>query len=107
MSPLLYFLRRSKMFTRRVSSLMILLLMAVAILAACAPAATEAPPVATEPPQVATEEPAAIEAPATTEEPAATEAPAEITDTELNVLCTPQEQWCQGMKQEFEAKYGI
>jgi iron(III) transport system substrate-binding protein len=31
----------------------------------------------------------------------------EITDTELNVLCTPQEQWCQGMKQEFEALYGI
>ncbi|HEY4693004.1 MAG TPA: ABC transporter substrate-binding protein [Bellilinea sp.] len=31
----------------------------------------------------------------------------EITDTELNLLCTPQEQWCQGMKQEFEAKYGI
>jgi iron(III) transport system substrate-binding protein len=30
-----------------------------------------------------------------------------ITDTELNLLCTPQEQWCQGMKQEFEAKYGI
>ena len=29
-----------------------------------------------------------------------------ITDTELNVLCTPQEQWCQGMKQEFEALYG-
>ena len=27
--------------------------------------------------------------------------------TEINVLCTPQEQWCQGMKQEFEAKYGI
>jgi len=26
---------------------------------------------------------------------------------ELNVLCTPQEEWCQGMKQEFEAKYGI
>ena len=86
---------------------MIHLLMAVAILAACAPAATEAPPAATEPPQVATEEPAATEAPATTEEPAATEAPVEITDTELNVLCTPQEQWCQGMKQEFEAKYGI
>lgn len=31
----------------------------------------------------------------------------EITDTELNLLCTPQEEWCQGMKQEFEAKYGI
>ncbi len=27
--------------------------------------------------------------------------------TELNVLCTPQEEWCQGMKQEFEAKYDI
>jgi len=91
------------MFTRRVSSLMILVLMAVAILSACAPAATEAPAVATEPPAAATEEPAAA-----TEEPAAaTEAPVEITDTELNVLCTPQEQWCQGMKQEFEAKYGI
>ncbi|MEW5872932.1 MAG: ABC transporter substrate-binding protein [Chloroflexota bacterium] len=27
--------------------------------------------------------------------------------TEINVLCTPQEEWCQGVKQEFEAKYGI
>ena len=90
------------MSTKRIRSLMIHILMAVAILTACTPAATEAPVEATEPPQVATE------APATTEEPvAATEAPAEITDTELNVLCTPQEQWCQGMKQEFEAKYGI
>ncbi len=26
---------------------------------------------------------------------------------EINVLCTPQEEWCQGMKQEFEAKYDI
>ncbi len=26
---------------------------------------------------------------------------------ELNMMCTPQEEWCQGMKQEFEAKYGI
>jgi iron(III) transport system substrate-binding protein len=95
------------MTAKRVRSLMIHILMAVAILSACAPAATEAPPAATEPPQVSTEAPAATEAPATTEEPAATEAPAEITDTELNVLCTPQEQWCQGMKQEFEAKYGI
>jgi iron(III) transport system substrate-binding protein len=89
------------MSVKKVRSLLIHLLIAVAILTACAPAATEAPPVATEPPEVATE------APAATEEPAATEAPAEITDTELNVLCTPQEQWCQGMKQEFEAKYGI
>ena len=94
------------MTVKKVRSFMIHILMAVAILTACAPAPTEAPPAATQPPQVATEEPAITEAPAT-EEPAATEAPAEITDTELNVLCTPQEQWCQGMKQEFEAKYGI
>ncbi len=33
--------------------------------------------------------------------------PAAKKDTELNVLCTPQEEWCQGMKQEFEAKTGI
>ena len=95
------------MTAKRVRSLLIYMLLVVVILAACAPAATEAPPAATEPPPAATEEPAATEAPAATEEPAATEAPAEITDTELNVLCTPQEQWCQGMKQEFEAKYGI
>ena len=88
------------MSAQRLSSLMVFVLLAAAILAACAPAATDAPPAATEPPEVATEAPAV-------EEPAATEAPAEITDTELNVLCTPQEQWCQGMKQEFEAKYGI
>jgi iron(III) transport system substrate-binding protein len=92
------------MFSKKVSSLIMIVLMAVAILSACAPAATEAPAAATEPPAAAPTEPpaAATEAPA-----AATEAPAEITDTELNVLCTPQEQWCQGMKQEFEAKYGI
>ena len=30
-----------------------------------------------------------------------------VTDTELNVLCTPQEEWCAGMKEEFETKYGI
>jgi len=90
------------MTAKRVSRLMILVLLLAAILSACAPATTEAPAVVTEPPEVATE------APAATEEPApATEAPVEITDTELNVLCTPQEQWCQGMKQEFEAKYGI
>jgi len=42
---------------------------------------------------------------ATTEQPAATEEA--ITDTELNLLCTPQEEWCAGMKVEFEKKYGI
>lgn len=30
-----------------------------------------------------------------------------VTDTELNLLCTPQEEWCAGMKVEFEKKYGI
>jgi iron(III) transport system substrate-binding protein len=90
------------MTAKRVRHLMISILIAAVLLAACAPAATEAPPEATEAP------PEVTEAPATTEVPAATEAPTEeITDTELNVLCTPQEQWCQGMKQEFEAKYGI
>lgn len=34
-------------------------------------------------------------------------APAPQVEKELNVLCTPQEEWCQGMKQEFEAKTGI
>ena len=34
-------------------------------------------------------------------------APAAKESTEINVLCTPQEEWCQGMKQEFEEKYGI
>ena len=31
----------------------------------------------------------------------------EKASTEVNVLCTPQEEWCQGMKQEFEKKTGI
>ncbi|MBV6449872.1 MAG: hypothetical protein MHPDNHAH_00585 [Anaerolineales bacterium] len=87
------------MIAQRVRQLMIYILIAAVMLTACTPAATQAPPAATEPPQEATEAPAATEAPTATEAP--------ITDTELNVLCTPQEQWCQGMKQEFEAKYGI
>lgn len=32
---------------------------------------------------------------------------AQKASTEVNVLCTPQEEWCQGMKQEFEKKYGV
>ena len=72
-----------------------MLVLAIFVLSAC------------QPKPVATEAPMATEAPVVTEAP--TEAPTEvvITDTELNVLCVPQEQWCQGMKQEFEAKYGI
>ncbi len=46
---------------------------------------------------------------ATTSAPAATSAPttATIKDTELNLLCTPQEEYCAGMKAEFEKKFGI
>jgi iron(III) transport system substrate-binding protein len=33
--------------------------------------------------------------------------PQQQASTEINVLCTPQEEWCQGMKQEFEAKNNI
>lgn len=40
------------------------------------------------------------------EEAAAPEEPV-IEDKELNLLCTPQEEWCAGMKAEFESKYGI
>jgi iron(III) transport system substrate-binding protein len=51
----------------------------------------------------------ACQPPAATQGPAATAAPTKpvIKDKELNVLCTPQEEWCQGMKQEFEKKYSI
>jgi len=66
---------------------LILMLALSAILSAC-----------TTPTAVPTNAPAA-------QEPAAQQ-PA-ITDTELNVLCTPQEEWCAGMKVEFEKKYGI
>lgn len=98
------------MISKQVRFILAIGLMVVMVLSACAPAATEAPAA-----PAATEAPAAPAAPEATEvpaAPAATEAPAEpvaeeITDTELNLLCTPQEQWCQGMKQEFEAKYGI
>jgi iron(III) transport system substrate-binding protein len=77
------FLRRKPMVSKKISFMMVVLMLAVAVLAACTPAATPEAPVVSD------------------------DAPVEITDTELNLLCTPQEQWCQGMKQEFEAKYGI
>ncbi len=45
--------------------------------------------------------------PTTVATTAPTDVPKEpvITDTELSVLCTPQEEWCAGMKVEFEKKY--
>lgn len=63
----------------------VLTLILSTILSACTPAASTSAP--------AGEQPAA-------EKPA-------ITDTEVNVLCTPQEEWCAGMKAEFEKQYGI
>jgi len=95
---------RRREMSKKIGFLLCAALVFVTVLQACAPAAaTEAPAVA-EAPQV-------TEAPQEAEAPMATEAPAEaapvITDTELNVLCTPQEEWCQGMKQEFESLYGI
>jgi iron(III) transport system substrate-binding protein len=53
--------------------------------------------------------PAATQAPAATNAPEATAVPAKptIKDKEINVLCTPQEQYCAGMKVEFEKKFGI
>jgi len=95
---------RRREMSKKIGFLLCATLVLVTVLQACAPAAaTEAPAVA--------EAPQATEASQEAEAPVATEAPAEaapvITDTELNVLCTPQEEWCQGMKQEFESLYGI
>ena len=68
---------------------MLLVLMFALVLAACAPASTPVPPTA---------------APQPTAAPKPTEAP-KVLKGELNLLCTPQEVWCAGMKKEFEAKY--
>jgi iron(III) transport system substrate-binding protein len=70
----------------------ILFVLVSMVLAACQPAAAPA----------ATQAPAANQPPAT-----AAPAVATIKDKEINMLCTPQEEYCQGMKQEFEKKYGI
>lgn len=76
---------------KRITWIMVILfVVASTLLAACAPAAT------------ATQAPAATKAP----EAKPTDKPV-IKDKEINVLCTPQEAWCQGMKQEFEKKYNI
>ena len=76
--------------SKKLNMLLIVVLLALSILTAC---------------QKATEPAETVVVPEATAEP--TEEELVITDTELNVLCTPQEEWCQGMKQEFEAMYGI
>lgn len=46
--------------------------------------------------------PPAAPAPAAGDTAASSDAPAAAASTELNLLCTPQVQWCEGMKAEFE-----
>ena len=82
-------MRKSARFVGMITILFVLFSM----LASCAAPATQAP---------ATQVPAATAAPVVK----ATDKPV-IKDTELNLLCTPQEEWCAGMKAEFEKKYGI
>lgn len=71
----------------RAKLIVFLMLTLLIIVAACAPAPTPAPTAA--PPTAA---------------PKPTEAPKALKG-ELNVLCTPQEEWCAGMKKQFEARY--
>ena len=59
------------------------------VLAGCAGVCAAVPPTAVPQPTAA---------------PKPTEAPKALKG-ELNLLCTPQEVWCAGMKKEFEAKY--
>jgi len=64
--------------------------------AACAPAATPTPTPAPKP--------TPTPAPKPTEPVKPTEPPKQLKG-ELNLLCTPQQIWCEGMKKEFEARY--
>lgn len=43
--------------------------------------------------------------PTPTPAPKPTEPPKKEIKGELNLLCTPQQEWCEGMKKEFEARY--
>ena len=72
------------------------LVLMLAAIAACAPAPTPVP--TAPPPTTAPAQPTAAPA-----QPTA--APKAALKGDLNLLCTPQEIWCQGMKKEFEAKY--
>ncbi|HAJ35621.1 MAG TPA: hypothetical protein DCL15_07995, partial [Chloroflexi bacterium] len=72
--------------TGRISTMLTIVLLFAALLAACT-AVPAAPPAA---------------APAGGESAGGDSTAA---STELNVLCTPQVQWCEGMKAEFEKVY--
>ena len=71
------------------SKMVAILVLGLLVLAACV-----APPVAA---------PAASSSASTESSAASSEAAAPAAaSTELNVLCTPQVEWCEGMKAEFE-----
>ncbi len=84
-------------------SVLVLFVTLALLVAGCAQPAPAPAPAAPAPAAPAPAAPAPAAA-AATEAPAA---PAGKASTELNLLCTPQEEWCQGMKQEFEAKYNV
>ena len=88
----------------RIAIISALLVCALALIAACA----APPPPPSSDAGAATEAAADVAVEAGADTGAATEAaaaaPAEAS-TELNLLCTPQVQWCEGMKAEFEKVY--
>ncbi len=79
-----------KRFQRVTWMIVILLVMISILLAACA--TPTAAPQATQPPAT---------------QPTTPPAKPAITDKEINVLCTPQEEYCAGMKAEFEKAFGV
>lgn len=81
-------LRAARLATRTLA----ILVLGMLVLAACI-----APPPAAAPADAG----ASSDASASTESGDA----AAVTSTELNVLCTPQVEWCEGMKAEFEKAY--
>jgi len=98
--------------------LFVLLVVALIALVACAtptPAPTPVPPTAPPPPPPASSSASSVASSVapTPVPPTATTAPTAVPPTatkaplkgELNLLCTPQQIWCEGMKKEFEAKY--
>ena len=80
----------------RAAALLTLLAAALYLVAACAP---PPPPSGAAAPAADT---GAAGAAATTEAAASNDTGTGAASTELNVLCTPQVQWCEGMKAEFE-----
>lgn len=102
----------------RKTMLFVLLVVALIALVACAtptPAPTPVPPTAPPPPPPASSSASSVASSVapTPVPPTATTAPTAVPPTatqaplkgELNLLCTPQQIWCEGMKKEFEAKY--